>query len=353
MNVGDALDYLSYCSFRCNGTTLVAEINRRVMLNREKYYNIYYDKCDGSMYKFLIYVNDEIHPDTCPGSCSDPRFLFSAGSSSTEWSNKRSELLSLVLQFYSNNKTVKRQKSLQETCRFVLNRLICGKKKGKNEFCGVGSLGANQFLHIGSLIGLFPLYCFTYAEISDPSLGPAKIIQECHGKQMPIVKIQDTFCNVTSELRKVWNDMITNSLVENTLCELSRSVKATRKFIAKGEAKTGMIASDIKPDVILNDDLRKESSKHDLIFCTDKNSTMQNMFHVTTSSSGATPLRPCLLMRDSRKWSEGTRSIHNVTNWTRNAQDKSMVYWKQLGSNMNLNTQLCVSVKLEKLMKIR
>ena len=350
MTVGDAIDFISFCAFRCNGSTIIAEIHRRIMSDQIRYDSIFEEDCSSCWYLFLLRVNEEIMPNVCDGSCTDPRFTFSAGSNNTKWNEYQQQLLSVIKQFYTTPSTCTRQKSLKECIHLVLHRLVHGKKKSKKEFCGVGAMGANQFVQLSSLLGLTPLYCFNSASIMDVDLGPAVLIRKCLKKSnMKLKEVQDYFEEMVSELRTVWSDLITPSLLENTLCELSRSVNSTQEFINRIRSKSKRKTKEMDPLVIMNDNVRRESKVRDIFFFDDSRNSLQNIFHVTSACSGASALRPCLLMRDLTCLSL-SNSVHNLTNWSKNGDDKKMVCWEKDGIDFELTTSFVFTKEFKNLM---
>ena len=347
-SVADALDYIAYCSFDCNGTSLIAKIYNIVMTNPEKYQNIYFEETNGDMYSFLVYMNKEVSPNKKIGSCSNPRYIYSGGSSSTVWNEKRDDLLSIVNEYFFASNTKRRQDSLKVATENLLNRLVHGKVK-KIEFCSVGPLGANTFVHLSSLLGIIPLHCFNCAGVMNNRLGPGSLISRCFNKtDMSVQDVKDEFESILGELKHIWGDLITASLLENTLCEVMRSVRATEKKLKYSKNQ------DMPVTTIMEDRLRVESEKHDLLFCDQRRQTMQNMFHVSTSGGSATSLRPCLMMRDSLKWSDGSKSFTNLTNWcgSNDRKDNKHLQWSERGKSMTLSSRLEVSSQLRELFKV-
>lgn len=212
-------------------------------------------------------------------------------------------------------------------------------------------MSANQFIHLASLVGLIPLYCFTFANIHDAKLGTAKAISI--GLEQPKMKLPDIrteFLAIVQELKNIWGNMVISALLENVLCEISRCYKQTCKAILKdssGPCSLGL-------EVICNTSSNhfKESKARDLFFFDESRNTMQNMFNVTSACSGGSPLRPCLLMRDSVRWNENT-SVHNLTNWCGDKNNKKMMAWEHHGNCMKLRTRLFVSQDLKEVMNSR
>ena len=324
--VADCLDFIAYCGFQCNGTVLIAEIHRRIMSNTHKY-DIMHSDC-GSMYQFLIAVNKEI-TDCCPGSCTQNRFTFSQGSNNTAWESKRSELLKLCAQFFEKESTLSRQANIEKVSSGVIDTIV-----KSDQFPGAGAMGANQFLHLSALFGLVPLSCFNYAEVKSAKLGPSKLIT-CVFPQMKKLKdVRECFESVHKELKDIWGPQITKSLLENTFCELSRCINATK---AANENYRHRDVSFITDKSITF----KESPKTDLIFFDQKKKSLQNFFRLMSTSKKASPLRPILTMKLSsgvEKYSAGSR--HKITNWCQNKDDPKLVYWTEHGREMKLCSKL-------------
>ena len=90
-DVSDALDFVSFFAFKCNGTSVLAEIHRLIMSNLE-YYRTVNNDCE-SMYEFLCTVNESFPGKKAVGSCSNPRYNYSGGSNKTEWCKMHFQLL--------------------------------------------------------------------------------------------------------------------------------------------------------------------------------------------------------------------------------------------------------------------
>lgn len=348
-NVADTIDFVAYCALTCNGTTLIAEITRRVTLEPLHYQGKFL-QCNENMYEFLCYVNREIMPDTAVGSCTNNRFMYSQGSSKSNWGRDRGMLLNLCKEFYNDDATVTRQKFMIEKAQKVLHNLVHSKRNGKSEFHGVGAMSANQFLQLSSLLGLVPLYCFTLANLHSKKLGPSQAIMK--GLQTPnmtLKDIQSCFDDMFEELKAIWGNLVTKALLENVLCEISRCYKQTSKTYNKSRPN-----AELPLSIICNTggSRFRESNAKDIFYFNDATNDMQNMFFITSGSSGGTTLRPCLLMRLSSTWDKGNESFHNLTNWCQNKADKQMLRWNSRPNEMTLDTNLVVSKPLEKLLRI-
>ena len=344
-SVADAIDFVAYSAITCNGSSLIAEIARRVTTDPYHYQTQLIQECNDSMFDFLCLVNREITPGISIGSCTNKRFTYSQGSSDSNWGRDRQKLLNLCKEFHNQKKTITRQHLLIEKTDEVFTCLVKSKMNGKSEFHGVGPMSANQFLQLASLVGLVPLYCFTYANIHSLKLGPSKaIMRGLNCQDMPLNEVRICFTELYDELKAVWGNLVTKALLENILCEMSRCYDQTAKCYKQKESVDQLPLSIICES---NAETFRDSNAKDLFFYNDAKRNMQNMFFVTTGSSGGTTIRPCLLMRDSNNWENGNKSIHNLTNWSQNSADKRMLQWSSHGSSMTLQTELVVSKYLQ------
>jgi len=299
-------------------------------------YDTMHSDC-GSMYQFLIAVNKEI-TDCCPGSCTQNRFIFSQGSNDTAWETKRSELLNLCAQFYKDESTLSRQANIEKVASRVLDTII-----KSDDFPGAGSMGANQFLHLSAFFGLVPLCCFNYAELKNTKLGPSKLIKSVFPQITKLNEIQHCFNSVYKDLKDIWGPQMTKSLLENTFCEVARSVKATMASNKKYKGKGVTLITD--SSVAL-----KESPKRDLIFYDHKKKRLQNFFRTVSTSKRSSHLRPFLIMKHSSSWEkESSKWKYTITNWCQNNDDPKMVFWTEYGDKMKLSSKLKTSPNFDKL----
>ena len=103
----------------------------------------------------------------------------------------------------------------------------------------------------------------------------------------------------------------------------------------------------------MNDNLRRESRSQDIYYFDESTKRVQNVFHVTSACSGGSSIRPCLLLKDSMSWSDKkTNSVHNITNWCQNRDDKKMVHWEHKGCDLNLKSRFICSASMKKLMSV-
>ena len=328
MDVGDTLDYISFFAIQCNGTTALAEIHRVVMADLDTYR----DECreSDSMFQFLCNVFKKLWPDTKGvGSCTDNRYTYSGGSCNTNWSEHRQDFLDLCSRFYETAATVKSQATMTTVTASIVKDLLHDKDKDNSKkYKGIGAMGAIQFVHIAACLGLIPMYCYTYAELIDANLGPAMFIKAALLKKQNDLSLPECnkfFKGIVSDLQVIWGHHVTPALIENILCELSRSYKCTLKKMKLGQ-------NDAKPlvDGMLNENLMVDGNKNDICFFDHKRNRIQNFFLISVND----PLRPELIMKKSSNWGETCgRSNMSITNFCENGNDKSHLKWSLDGSS--------------------
>lgn len=350
-DIGDAIDFICFFAFKCNGTSVVAEIHRRIMDNIDGYAEMHDDS--ENMYDFLCMVNKEFPGSRAIGSCTEPRYTFSSGSNSTDWSQMTGKLHELCMKYWDGDSASKSRVELKNVTNQIVSLLVDGKDKatGKPLFCGVGGMGANQFIHIAALLGIIPLVCYTFAELRDISLGPALLIKGVFppGHIQTANQCNDYLHMVQRRFSDIWNGLATENLLENTMCNCFRSFQFTKKFVAK---KTGIPIDDIPLSIIMESEYRKESRTKDVFYMDEQRGTVQSFFSLRFSGKGSSNLHPSLVMKDASRWSEGDRANLVLTNWTGTLDDKKMCYWEHHGSLMCLKTKLSVSTEFEKVYKI-
>ena len=245
---------------------------------------------------------------------------------------------------------------MAECTKDIVYELFKGKHKltKKKKYVGVGAMGAIQFVHITSLVGLIPLHWHTFAELMDDSLGPPKFIREAlrtNAKEIPIKDCNTFFNEVHSDFVNIWGPMMTLSLLENSLCELSRTFKATS---AKAVKKNNQIK--IRPEMLLDDSLYCDGQVNNVVFMDEQRGTVQNFFLVCTQGSdGASELRPMLVMKHALNWEGTFEEAHiTITNWCgkNNANDNLNMKWDSDPKTRCLTTSMVISEKLKKKMKL-
>ncbi len=356
MSIADTLDFISFFAFRCNGTTVLAEIHRVIMRDREMY-RVRATAFGDHFYEFLFDLAEELFPEVSGvGSCTQNRYTYSSGSNNTKWSDHQQDLLDLCNKYYEDDSTVKSKKAMAECTKDIIHELFKGKNKvtKKKKFLGVGAMGAIQFVHIASLLGLIPLHCYTFAELMDDSLGPPRFIRQAlkrSPKEMPINDCNTFFHELHSDFVGVWGPMMTLSLFENTLCELSRALKATFAKALKKDDKVNVSA-----EMLMDDSLYCDGRVNDVVFMDEQRQTVQNFFLVRTQGSdGASELRPMLVMKHALNWEGTFEEAHiTITNWcgSSNANDTLNMKWEHNPKTRSLTTSMLVSEKLKKKMQL-
>ena len=351
MTIGDALDFVSFFAFKCNGTTLLAEMHRIIM----KQTSFYLRKLRKfkTFYEFLCGLAKHLFPGVAVGSCTDSRCQYSGGTNTTIWSNHQKDLLLLCRKFYEDPMTVKSSEKMKRVCREVSYELISAKnpKTKKIKFKGVGAMGAQHFLHIASAIGLTPLYCLTFAEITDDTLGPAKFIRaslSTDKKSMNTSRCNEMLIEIHRDLIKIWGMLITLGLIENMLCELSRSYNHTLK-------KMKLKDTDTRPpvDIIMDRSKMFEGTKNDICFYDDRRGRIQNFFALRTNGLNASLLRPVLLIRDASTWENGKTSTSVLTNWCNNEKDATHLVWMEVPLRRKMDTSLEISEHVHKMYDLK
>ena len=343
LSVADTLDFVSFFAFKCNGTSIVAEMHREIMSDLVGYLGLYYDS--SSMYDFLCKVN-EIVSDKDIGSSTEPRFTFCGGSSNIDWASLQNELLGLINTFRKNfNSSPTRATLKKETSKMIKALLTSKNDKNEKIFKGSGAMSANHFVHMSALLGLIPLGAYLFAEIRSSDLGPGKILNEVYGgkRKLTTEECTERLYHIHKKFAKVWNDMPTVNFIENALCYCYRTYANTVRSLPKDKK--------YPITIITNDDVRKESRTKNVYFMDIQRDHVQNFFLVRTSGSSATNVKPVLMMKDASKWHLGDTANVRLTNWDSNGK-KSLLGWNVNDTNLFLNTLLDCDDQLESIYKL-
>ena len=343
MSIGDTLDFICFVAIQCNGTSVIAEIHRVIMSDLSTYREKYLES--PTMFSFLCGMFQELWPEINGiGSCTDPRYTYSAGSSSTDWSQHQDDLFALCSAFFTDTKGNCTRASLTKASASMMKEFLSAKDSNqKKKYKGVKAMGATQFLHLAATLGLVPLFCYTHAELLDDDLGPASVIRtglNKSKKQYPIKKSNTFFKEIVSDLQGIWGPAMTPALIENTLCELSRCYKKT---VSKQKKSKDLPSPPL--DMILNKDVMIDGDKNDVCYFDHRRNCVQNFFMVSVSDG----LRPDLVMKKASQWGEiNSKANLALTNWTGNKDDKGHMKWSNNGANRTLNSLLILSEELEK-----
>ena len=349
MTVADCLGFVCFASFRCNGTSVLAEIHRVVLLDIDLYrekarrYTHFYD--------FLFETAKELFPDVSVGSCTENRFNFNAkgNEGTTHWPKHEKELLWILKAIHSNKSNLKTKNALDKTMRQIYDEIGGYKGSGKSRikrFLGAGPMTTPTFVDLCGLVGLLPLYAYTYAEVRGKELGPAGLVKVCYGaKEMKNKKGEDyhnIFKKLHNDVVKVWGTMVTMAILENMMCELLRNYnKTVQAMKLKKKEPTPSI------EVITQQDKAVDSGVNDCYYFNECRNQIQNLYSIRISGKDASHLRPVLVMKISSRWNDGTKSKLSLTNWCQNNDDERHLMWEHYGSDMTLDTKLHVSEEIE------
>ena len=307
-------------------------------------------------YDFLFRIAKELFPDKSVGSCTDQRYTFNSGSDvdCTHWPDYEEEFLKLIRSFYNNPKTVKTKASMDAKIREVIEYLHSSVGKGKDKrkrFKGTGPMTVPTFVDLCGLLGLFPLYSYTYSEVRGKDLGPAGLMRICYGheetKKWKSDKYDKVFRDLHDDVVRVWGALITMAILENMLCELNRNYKRT---VAAMKLKKG----DKKPliNVITDENKSVDSSFNDLFYYMQHRKSIQNAYCIRLSGNDCTRLRPVLTMRDARNWNDPDHSKISITNWCQNKDDDRHLFWDKHGKEICLDTKLNHSDDMKRIFRL-
>ena len=348
LTVRDTIQLLSYFSFKCNGTVLIAEIHRLIMSDVNRFRTLL--RISSSFYSFLCQVNKIIAPGKAVGSCTDPRATYWGGSSDLDWSKKSNELMSLIMQTRTYLKSSSSRVAVRNQVTLFIDVLMNGRyqSNGKLMFHGAGAMGANHFVHGCALLGLLPLACYNVAEIRDSNLGPAKFIKKALKLQKAPSpkKCTEILYDTYSKFSPLWNDMVSINFLENSFCYGSRTIDRTIKTLTTNDTNN---EADYDATIIMDNDLRVESKTKNLYFMDERRGRMQNVYLIRTCGNGSSPTRPMLVMKDASRWSEGNAANVVLTNWECDKNDKKLLQWKLINDQFCLNSILNVADELVKM----
>lgn len=286
------------------------------------------------------------------GTCSEQRHSPTSQSSNFDWHLKRTKIWNLVKRhFFSKNAVDSSLETLEIACRNFIEEMTTS-----SNFPGVGCFLATQFLQLSSLLGITPLGCYSFAMVNNPSLGSGQLIQLCY----PQDKLKNEDCShrfnsVCDDINKIWDDgKLTRSLIENTMCELSRSYwKTSSKLLKHRNGATVPMRALRKTDptklppitVIMDDMHREESEAKDVFYKFAKKDGLQGIFKLRYSGDGSTKSKPILVMKLFRD--DGTSELLKLTNW-KLGSGPSLVLWKSSGKARDFSTGLQISRTLSR-----
>ena len=358
MSIKDTIEYACFCTMICNGTSGVAQMKNKLMsspksrIDTRAYFFTKMDEQGETFYDVLIHLwrKHKINPKSNhPGACTDPRFQTTA--CTTNWGEKSKLIFRKCKELFQSDDISTNQSMMKARVKALTDYL--GRQKDANKrtmFSGAGPFTTGCFIQVLSLLGVIPLYCFTYAEVIGPKQGSAKFIKL--GLKEPclspkkcnehLLKIHEDFCGV-------WGPLITIALLENMFCELFRSYEATVKYI-----KQNKIDVDFKHpfDIMLSEHVQP-SPKKDIYFEDNARKCVENSYLLRMSGARCDHLRPILCMRHSSLLSNrNIKSEMKLTNWLQNDNDPQLLSWSKKNLQITLNSTLNVHKDLKTIMAL-
>ena len=185
MRKKDCLAFTIFCTVRCNGSAVIAEIVRMMEDENLPWYQDYssspydlFDDFENNFYKVLCFLADQMFFGQ-PGNCTkNPRHVLTNPDLIYDFEKHSDDLLKdlRTLQTSPANK-------LQSATKTFMTTII---KKKIDRYKGFGHVVAHDYVQMCSLLGLIPLKCYTFAAIVESSstkskkqTGPAKFISKC------------------------------------------------------------------------------------------------------------------------------------------------------------------------------
>ena len=147
--LSDAIDFVCYSCFMCNGTSNLAEITRVSMGDsKEVLLQTFSGRLDKNMYKYLCYVSKHYAAKgKAIGTCSEPRHTPCSHRSPNDWDERRELVLNLIKSNFYHIKAVDKEIALLSVCcKNFISQLV-----QKKEFPNVSTFLAVQFLQVLSL----------------------------------------------------------------------------------------------------------------------------------------------------------------------------------------------------------
>ena len=314
--------------------------------HNEKLYPFF---CDLSRTK--VAVNKSV------GTCSEQRHSPTSHSSDLDWHLKRTKISNLIKKHFFKKGSVDASiESIELASSAFIDEMT-----RSTDFPGVGCFLATQFLQLSSLLGLTPLGCCSFAMVRNPDLGSGNFMQLCAPtKKMNSDDCHHTFNGLLDGLGSIWDDgKVSKALVENTMCELSRSYwKTCSKVMKQKKSKTVKMKDLRKTDlsklppvnIIRQNETREESDARDVFYSFSDKEGIQPVFKVRYSGDGATKSKPILIMKLFRD--SGSSEILKLTNW-KSSGGPSMIKWQCTGKSRDLTTGLAMSRSLERILESR
>jgi len=304
-----------------------------------------------SFYEFLIHLwkHHHINDGSNPGSCTNPRFQTTG--CTTNWGHLSEKIFDLCRNFYTSDSTLKSEKAMKkcisELCHTLVNSTDQNKKK---QFNGAGSFTTGAFVQVLSLLGVIPLYCFTYGEIIGPKQGSAKFIKI--GMKNPKLKASECneiLQNIHKDFTSIWGSLITLALLENMFCELFRSYSATVKEYKKNNIP---LPANHPYDIMYLPNV-EPSPKVDIFFEDLPRRCVENSYLLRMSGSKCDHLKPILCMKHTEYVLQNNgNNEFKLTNWLQNSTDPMLLSWSESNRDLKLHSKLVVHEDLRDILTL-
>ena len=356
MTIAHAIDYVAYCTITCNGTSNVAECVR-LMTDRSSNGSLlkkFKEDFNENLYQFLCYMStDHVAIGKAIGTCSENRYSPCSHKSMYDWDKRRLSLLQIIQKFFFSRKAIDtNQDSLDAACHGFVTEL-----SKSDSYPSIGPLIAMQFLQVSSLVGLCPLGAASFAVANDSSLGPGSFIRICLSKnKLSNDEAEYHFYKLMDDINSIWDDgKISKAIVENTLCELSRSYWKTAEDVIKQSRSESIRSKAIKkwkvkhlpsPRIVMDITKRKESDAKDVFYEFKAAGGTQSFFKLIYSGEGSTKSKPSLFIMKHGNNEDSNVQCARITNWKKDKHDKKMIQWSSRGKSMSLKSTLTISKKL-------
>ena len=200
------LAFVSFCTLQCNGTLPICEITRIIMKNVDVFRVILEQEYNGCFWKLMIQIGTESNFKAV-GTSTAPRCTHFTGGSVFPFDIHAD----FILDQFESFKRCKSDKELHDTMMKVQAAI-------ENSVNGVGVVNSLPFLQLSALIGLIPLKVATFATVKEG--GPSMIL----GMDDNNGNVKENFVKLHQEFSHIWGNQFTEAYLENTLCELNRTI---------------------------------------------------------------------------------------------------------------------------------
>ena len=353
MTVKHAIDYLSFVVLLCNGTSLIAEVASLCLgETKTEMRSTFQNRFKSNFYSFLCDVSKRITNGKAVGSCTEPRHSPTSQKGTRDYDSVRGVLLSKIKRHFFTPRSMEYSTSAVKKASLSFIDDISTDSKNFN---GVGRFLCTQYLQCLSLIGIIPLACSDFAIPGETTFGSGEFIRlSKRMNRLSLERCKETFDELMNSVHDVWDDgKATCSVVENTLCELTRSYWQTAKAIVnKEKGNEDVTMNQLKkrrvdrlPDVrvVMNNKLRKESRTKDVYYHFAHRKQIQHFFKLRYSGGKNTKLRPTLMMMIPGKSVDEKQRNLKVTNFRKDAGDDGLCKWEHKGNSLTLGSKFSMT----------